>query len=489
MRDSAAAIVITHAHNHCVSGARAHTFIFSLTRLAAEKMGNCGDDDDVAGALEACKSTGKVILSWRSAQANEKVAELCAALLRRGVHDIQSLDLSDNSMTDAHAAMLAECFMHSTSPLRIDASGNSFGEAGATALAKIPSLRALDVTGNDLGTGGEAFCAALEQRTELEELHLGGCVSRAAIVARVVAMAGRSTALRVLNLAWHDLMAVTAKGVTCAELLARAMAKNTSIRTLVLEHCFLPSRAVAFIVRALRGNRTLCELCLDCNRISGDAGAALGEYLAMQDCPLQSLSLPNCHATPLSLRRICEGVRCSRRLTKLCLDENGIYDAGAAVVADAVRNCATFTTLYMTRNEVKDAGAAALASVFAACPKFEEMDLSFNQVGDAGAAAFAQALADVRTCKVLNLDRNARITEVGSRALARAVVQSRSMEPIEVFGNTDDLCDAHERHKSACQARRGAFALVGACASRPLARFLRLDGDHAAMWRVVQWLV
>ena len=93
------------------------------------------------------------------------------------------------------------------------------------------------------------------------------------------------------------------------------------------------------------------------------------------------------------------------------------------------------------------------------------MDLCENLVTDVGAAALAIAVEKSR-CVEQVLVRGRFVTETGRRAVAMAELHRPARRAVwAVISNVDD-------HRCA-----------------PVARFLRLDGDHAILTRVLHFLL
>ena len=73
---------------------------------------------------------------------------------------------------------------------------------------------------------------------------------------------------------------------------------------------------------------------------------------------------------------------------------NNTGAAGAAGLAEALRQNSSLTELDLSRNIIGDAGVAGLAEALKQNSSLKELDLSRNIIGDAGAAGLAEALRE-----------------------------------------------------------------------------------------------
>jgi tetratricopeptide (TPR) repeat protein len=91
---------------------------------------------------------------------------------------------------------------------------------------------------------------------------------------------------------------------------------------------------------------------------------------------------------------------------RLLLDVNGIADAGATALAEALRWSPGLTALGLSGNAVSNAGATALAAALIAHPALEEVILDGNRVGLAGVEALSRALDANPRIRRLGLSQN-----------------------------------------------------------------------------------
>jgi hypothetical protein len=121
-------------------------------------------------------------------------------------------------------------------------------------------------------------------------------------------------------------------------------------------------------------------------------------------------------------------------LTSLHLRWNGISDAGAASLADALHVNRTLTSLYLDYNDIGEAGAASLAGALHVNHTLTTLDLEWNRIGGAGAASLADALHHNTTLASLSLARN-EIGAAGAASLASALRVNRTLTSLHLEWN------------------------------------------------------
>ena len=100
----------------------------------------------------------------------------------------------------------------------------------------------------------------------------------------------------------------------------------------------------------------------------------------------------------------------------LCLLDSHIGDAGAVLLAEALKANTSLTSAYIANNGIGDAGAVALAMALKANTSLTILYLDGNQIGDAGAIALAEALKVNKTLTTLYIYGN-QIGDAGAAAL------------------------------------------------------------------------
>ncbi|KJE97225.1 hypothetical protein CAOG_007666 [Capsaspora owczarzaki ATCC 30864] len=126
----------------------------------------------------------------------------------------------------------------------------------------------------------------------------------------------------------------------------------------------------------------------------------------------------------------------------LILHQNQIDDAGAQVIAEALRVNTALTGLNLPQNQIGDAGARAIAEALKVNTTLKELNLRENQIGAAGAQAIAEALKVNTTLAVLSLYQN-QIGDAGAQAIAEALRENKTLKELYLYQNQIDDAGAH----------------------------------------------
>ena len=113
-------------------------------------------------------------------------------------------------------------------------------------------------------------------------------------------------------------------------------------------------------------------------------------------------------------------------LTNLDLPNNGISDAGATCIAEAIKVNKTLTDLDLSGNRISDAGATCIAEAIKVNKTLTDLDLSCNRISDAGATCIAEAIKVNKTLTDLDLSGN-RISDAGVTCIAEALNVNKTL--------------------------------------------------------------
>mmetsp|Transcript_19578 Transcript_19578/g.42795 ORF Transcript_19578/g.42795 Transcript_19578/m.42795 type:complete len:471 (+) Transcript_19578:34-1446(+) len=109
--------------------------------------------------------------------------------------------------------------------------------------------------------------------------------------------------------------------------------------------------------------------------------------------------------------------------TQVFLRSCGLGDAGAAVIAEVMRQCTRLRVINVSGNGIGDSGALRLAEALQGVKEAEVLWLSGNRIGDAGATQLAGLFERGPRLRILGLDSN-RVTDQGASNLVAALLNS-----------------------------------------------------------------
>ncbi|KAH9579940.1 Leucine-rich repeat [Trypanosoma melophagium] len=156
----------------------------------------------------------------------------------------------------------------------------------------------------------------------------------------------------------------------------------------------------------------------------------------LQESRIESLFLVSNHLTPRGLPTLCDGVVSSNYVRELQLAFNLLGDAGAVLLAKALRDHPTLRSLDISDNGVGDAGAVAVAEhlILPPASRLESLTLSVNKIADVGFAAIAEAVAHTRSTRLRHLDLgcNAAVGNTGRSALTQHARHMRHLQSLDL---------------------------------------------------------
>jgi Ran GTPase-activating protein (RanGAP) involved in mRNA processing and transport len=281
----------------------------------------------------------------------------------------------------------------------------------------------------------QALAEALKSNTTLTELNLGeNYVGEAGTQALAEALKINST-LAHLNFVYN------LPGDAGAQALAETLKTNTTLTTLDLGSCKLGDAGAQALVETLKTNTTLTTLNLSGIEL-GEAGeTAEGEiigYMArnrfLKDPTLATLSFRDGHLSDAGAQILAGALKTHTALTTLDLRYNRLGDAGAQALAEALKTNTTLTTLNLEGNQLGDASAQVLAETLKIHTALTSLGLSRNRLGDAGAQALAEALKIHTALTVLELGWN-QLGDTGAQALAEALKTNTALTTLELWNN------------------------------------------------------
>lgn len=456
----------------------------SLLERARANSGDAFSVFDLGGSSLGARLV-EVSANARFCDAVKKLRELLAAedalgesLVELGLGDAFAILPLDAALLAAYCPRLRSA----TFRLAFDGPGSGAVQDGA----RLP--RGCHVS---VETGGRRLLLGIDpQDQDLRDLYLRDAFS--AMLTAVGAAGGSVSAVST-----HSYIPLD--GTTVAGLLALATtspAALAALKKLDLRQCAIPPDGERSALITVLGS---CPQ-LQSVRLCGHSLTHL-ELRAVAALPTLSFLDVSCRA-PVAGTDYAAALRAGldaaanagHRTRRLALVASlcALRDAGAAELAAALSGGAGVRRLYLAENGISDAGATALADALVACGRAGQalrasslhlLNLAFNDVGVAGVNALARALrARCVRLRRLELCGNAACGDAGAVALAEALmVRGCSLEELRMR-----RCGVGSSGARALSAAFGAPA-VSALAPRaqPMLKFLELDqnaiGDNGAV--------
>ena len=182
-----------------------------------------------------------------------------------------------------------------------------------------------------------------------------------------------------------------------------------------------------------RGAKIVLEAINECKREKSDFHSHLlksfGTGLNLTNLNLSDNGISDAGATC-----IAEAIKVNKTLTNLDLSGNGISDAGATCIAEAMKVNKTLTNLYLCDNGISDAGATCIAEAIKVNKTLTNLNLSGNGIGDAGATSIAEAIKVNKTLTNLQLFY-IHISDAGATCIAEAIKVNKTLTNLNLSGN------------------------------------------------------
>jgi len=220
---------------------------------------------------------------------------------------VQTLDLSRNSLDDGHMERLSETLMEAGSVTSLDVSYNRLTWLSALALGKLlvkrprdlggahRQLSTLRMDGNHIGSRGtEVLVEALTKNRHLKKLGLQKCAVGPAGGRKLGQLLSETSIVAELDVSWNEL------GLHGAQHLLSALRVSPCLEVLNLSHNFLGDEEGEQLFEALAHNERLRCLDVSSNFLGPRACASLAEALLAN--PLTRLEQLTVDDNPCGLR-------------------------------------------------------------------------------------------------------------------------------------------------------------------------------------------
>jgi Ran GTPase-activating protein (RanGAP) involved in mRNA processing and transport len=175
------------------------------------------------------------------------------------------------------------------------------------------------------------------------------------------------------------------------------------------------------IAKDLAVNTTVTTLILNKNRIRHQGCADIADAL-VKNCSLMSIELNDNSIGDTGCSALAATLVENMVLTKVALNGNGIGLAGVAALAEVLQSNTSLQELGLGRNDLGNGGAVVIAKALRTNANLAKLDLGGNSISDEGAMAILTTLKCYNcTLMALNLEDNAGISPVLQGAITCAL--------------------------------------------------------------------
>ncbi|XDV53588.1 hypothetical protein PO909_022058 [Leuciscus waleckii] len=329
---------------------------------------------------------------------DEDYAVLSLAL--RSNPSLRELDLSGNNITESKLKKISPLLEHPQCKLQKLVERDYFSDGGCTVLSSAlrsnPCLRELDLSENNFGDLGVKVISSLlaDPQCKLEKLELRSCWIWDGGCADLSSALRSNPSLRELDLSGNNFGNAGVKQLS--DLLADQQCK---LEKLGLRSCNISDEACADLSSALRSNLSLRELGLSENKITDSGMKQLSDLLKHPQCKLEKLEIKSCYISNRGCADLSSALRSNpSHLRELDLSGNVITDLGIKQLSDLLEDprC-KLEKLGLRSCNISDGGCADLSSTLRS--NLRELDLSENYFRDSGVKQLPHILEDPQ-CKL-----------------------------------------------------------------------------------------
>nr|XP_058973955.1 uncharacterized protein LOC131800284 [Pocillopora verrucosa] len=182
-----------------------------------------------------------------------------------------------------------------------------------------------------------------------------------------------------------------------------------------------------------RGAKIVLEAINECKREKSDFHSHLSKSFGT-GLNLTNLDLSDNGISDAGATCIAEAIKVNKTLTNLDLSFNGISAAGATCIAEAIKVNKTLTNLDLSYNGISAAGATCIAEAIKVNKTLTNLDLSFNGISDAGATCIAEAIKVNKTLTNLDLSWNG-ISAAGATCISEATKVNKTLTNLDLGYN------------------------------------------------------
>uniref|UniRef100_A0ACB8G3T8 Uncharacterized protein n=1 Tax=Sphaerodactylus townsendi TaxID=933632 RepID=A0ACB8G3T8_9SAUR len=304
----------------------------------------------------------------------------------------------------------------------------------ASALSSNQTLTELNLNNNELGDSGvEKLCKGLMNSScKLEKLWLQNCNPELGTCCRESPFCDRAKPSLTDPHTGDNRLGTSGAKVLCEGLLD----PNCQLQKLHLDYCELSARNAEDLSSVLHTKTSLIELNLSNNKLGDAAVKQLCGGLLDSNCKMQSLQLENCRITAGSCGDLGTVLSTKPSLRELCIGENKIGDAGAALLCQGVLNpnCKV-EKLWLWECDFSAASCKDLANVIRTKESLKEMSLIGNDLKDEGMEHLCEGLKDPKAAIQSLWLRECGLTKACCKSVASVLSKNNSLKELQIGGN------------------------------------------------------
>ena len=362
-----------------------------------------------------------------------------ANIIAENYHFI-NLNISKNSIGDVGARCIAAALRQNTTVVHINLSNNGIGHEGAAELFemleenetivsfKLNSLEGLNRNRID-SRGMRPLATSLKSNQVLAFLDLSGSSITAEGLPYLAAGLEGNKSLISLNISDNELgpkCQQLVKSLTGSNLLELDISNNrlgdagvqvllglfnhtvgsmTKLQTLDISGNSITGFGATKIFDVIAKNNSIRKLVMDNNNITG-RGLASVLTLLWENPVLQHLSLYNCELNYEGADTLGAGLARNFHIETLIVGKNPFKDEGAKLLLTAIKDNQILKEMDLSGCKIREEGGKAIAYLISSNHNLTKIDLKDNNLYDQSGVALVEAVKINKKVTKLNLERN-----------------------------------------------------------------------------------
>ena len=292
-----------------------------------------------------------------------------------------------------------------------------------------PSLKKLDISYNDLTTGGAIqIVRALQNFRTLQSFAINNCKIRDNASRFIAAAISLNLQLVELNISWNALTGIGAISII------QSLKKISHLQVLKAAGCGLTEKEAEELANMLSDKTSLKELDLSWNELKAEGISVVIKALCTV-VSLKVLKIDNCNITDKAAHVIATNIAKHYALMELDISHNDFTPAGVGIVVKSLKVLSNLTVLKISNCILDEGSSTEIAGAISNNCSLSHFELYHSHFTTTGATLFCQEISNrihiLQTLKLVNCS----ITDKESHEIATILTCNETIEHLDLSHN------------------------------------------------------
>ena len=316
---------------------------------------------------------------------------------------LQVVNITHNNVTRSGFTRIKQCIENLQHPVQIIASWNEINK-NRELVTKISTSCAPDNIEEDVWSFKEYDCdhlvmclsECLKEDDTLKKLNISGNSISDDGATAISDGLKINNSLQELNMEYNK---ISNKG---AKRIAEAIKVNTTLKILNINDNTISDDGVVSISDSLKSNNSLQELNMSSNQITSEGAKKIAEAIKV-NTTLKILNINDNTISDDGVVAISDSLKSNNSLQELNMSSNQVTSEGAKKIAEAIKVNTTLKILNIRWNTISDDGVVAISDSLKSNNSLQELDMSYNKITSERAKKIAEAIKVNTTLHTLDL--------------------------------------------------------------------------------------